>query len=155
MTLLLPFLYATSRYLTTWSVAVVALHAYTHPHVHLLALTAFVCLAGTWLTHVHPRKYVISVAGRDRTFDGPAAAALNVAFHVLPFAFVALTYGSYYTNCRGWFPGTLALFLAYLAYVRGDLSSVYRTTVHPWALTAAFTAFALAFAIIPCLTTEA
>lgn len=141
-----------TEYFTLWSLVVVLLHAYTHAHVHLLALTAFVCLAGMWLTHVHPRQYVLF----DLKIAGANAVAVNVALHVIPFVFVAWAYGRYYAECHGLgtLPGTLLIFVAYAAYVRGDLASVYKTPMNAWLLMLAYAGFVTAFALIPCLMTK-
>lgn len=86
------------RYFTVLSLVLVLTSPYSIQFFNLYYLTLIVCVIGSYLVWISPRKITVSLPTSTFVLQGNILKAADFAFHVLPFIYVAACYGKYYAT---------------------------------------------------------
>lgn len=114
------------QYFTVWCLLLVIFSKTTHVYLDLLMTSLFVLVCGSYLTYVFPRSVKFRFCGHAMTIEGWKLRFLDVITHVLPFLYIAWTYGGHYIRCDTSLFPILNLCLLVLLYVSlFDVFKVY------------------------------
>lgn len=121
-------------FFTSWYLALVVFHRFTHPNVNLVLLAFLVSFVGALITYIRPRLIVLRLdESHEVTLSGWSLCLADFIFHQLPLAFVLFTY--MYVNRKGGhattgaLPTMAALALVTVYALMFDVIDVYRINV--------------------------
>lgn len=122
----------TTQYLTSWVLALVAFHPWTHTHVNLLFLTGFVFILSMYISFIKPGYFAYRYKGKTYLAKGGAKLFLDATMHIAPLAMVLWLYGGYYLHPEVVFSlaTSNSLLVLFLYTISADFPSLYEVSPH-------------------------
>lgn len=114
------------QYLTTWSILLLLMHKYVHKYIDILLVATIVMVTGTYVSHVHPKRFTLNYTKDTIIVDGLFKILTADVLHISLFVLALIWYGRFYvqnTNKLTPLMGAIALLIVY--YIVNNPSKLY------------------------------